>query len=230
MKLMFVNGEFNSCEKSAGKTVFHGTSKEVAGKIFGGGFKIGSQRHGKYFGRGLYVTRDIKYSTYYGPVVIRSEIYENTRLLKYQTPQKSVIASLKREFGAGILSPEFWKCIPRNKQLTKTEVVNLWNYQCGRRERLRRHSKNYDPNFSRLFEQLRFHNFDGVEFGKPVDEKMVDDLRTEIVLFNPSNLIAVDFFIVGNWSYDLSGATSFSFEGPFPSDELHSKQIEKRVF
>ena len=75
--------------------------------------------------------------------------------------------------------------LPRNKQFTRNEVINLWNYlvekhYSSQRRFRKRLFERLQENYSRLHEQLRLHGFGGVG--------MTDPDWPEVLIFNPSKV------------------------------------------
>jgi hypothetical protein len=138
----------------AGGTFFHGTSRRAARKILKEGFrdwswtaknpdlrhlfKRGIVRwlHGGHFGRGTYVTKNWRTGLFFGPVLFRVSVQPGTRILRLDVPpDDKVVGSLRREFGEEILTQPPWKVLPRNKQLTLKEAIQLARYHFDRKQK-----------------------------------------------------------------------------------------------
>ncbi len=138
---------------------------------------------GRGWGNGVYLSGTEEFAGLWGSIILRCELKEGCRLLWHEEYDRNVIAYLKREFGAGILRPDFWRALPRNKQLTRQEIVAVWNYlmkkhYLGRRAYEKGLMHQLQRQYSRIYEQLKRHRFDGVgcrEADWP-----------EMLIFNPS--------------------------------------------
>lgn len=189
---------------------YHGTNPVAAGKIAKQGFQLGKNSHGRWLGRGLYLAANRFFAARYGPVVFRCKLAAGTRILRRTQPDGKTIDSLKREFGAGITTEQFWTALPRNKQFTRKEVISIWHLLWDRMVKTRRRKK---LNLSRVFEQLRFHGFDGVADCDPDSP--------ETLIFNPSVVQPLEAMLVKRWSYDLKDSGGFEFEGPIEAGQFH---------
>lgn len=149
------------------------------------GFSLENERWGRGWGNGVYLSGTDDFASTWGKMIICCQLQAGTRLLWHENYDRKVIDSLRREFGKSIVSPEFWKLLPRNKQFTRNEIIQLWHYlvtrcyesprrfRAGRFERLLK-------NYSRIYEQLRRHGYDGVGF-RGTD-------WPEILVFNPARV------------------------------------------
>jgi len=97
---------------------------------------------------------------------------------------------MRREFGPGVLQFDFWKAIPHNKQLTRSQAANLFQYLLKKQEKIwqrpRRKGPKIDPWYRsvvRIHEELRRHGYDGA--GR------VDRNFPEILVFNPSRVTPI---------------------------------------
>ena len=161
------------------------------------GFKLGEICHGRMLGRGLYVAQRPESTIFWSHfITIKCKMQPGTRLLWIQEGYDShIIRYLSREFSKQILElgPHFDQAIPRNKQLTKSELIALCNYifHTGREKRWQyafRSSKGKRSQYgdlwfrlSRLHEHVRRHGYDGL--GDRSFQLWDSD---EILLFNPS--------------------------------------------
>lgn len=179
---------------------YHGTRTRIARIIVQKGFKLGSVNAGRYYGNGLYLSKNMNYAAIYGRCVIAVELVGSLRILKQRKANRNVVSYLKREFGAKVATCTYWKALPKNKQLTKIEAINLWHFLCENREKSRRFD---DLNFSRLFQMIRNFGYDGVEISDPVPET---------VLFNPSAARAIEVFKITKWSHDYEDEDYLEFE------------------
>jgi hypothetical protein len=184
------HSKLNPCAgapRLAGETAcyYHGTDGKSAWLIMSQGFSLANERWGRGWGNGVYLSGTDDFAATWGRIIIRCRLQAGTRLLWHEDYDRKVIDSLRREFGKAVLSPEFWKVLPHNKQFRRNEITQLWHYlvdrcyESPRRfrfDRLGRLQKNY----SRIYEQLRRHGFHGIGFrgaGWP-----------EILVFNPARV------------------------------------------
>jgi len=80
-------------------------------------------------GTGIYITCNWRMALWFGPALLRVGLQPGTRLLNAsEPPDPTSIAYLQREFGREILTKPPWHVIPRNKQLTLPELINLFRY------------------------------------------------------------------------------------------------------
>ncbi len=168
--------------------LYHGTSKESAADILKRGFNLDNHTWGRGWGQGVYLSLDAEFASIWGSVIIRCQLLPNTRILWHDNHDPKVIDYLKKEFKKDITRPDFWKVLPVNKQLTKNELVNLWRYLVHRYYQHPRRFKKEGyqvlvRNYSRIYKQLRLHQFHGV--GNR------DVQWPEVLLFNPSRVNAV---------------------------------------
>jgi len=176
----------NSSHTTRDSAIFyHGTDEEYAWSIMSHGFRLENERWGRGWGNGVYLSGTDDFASTWGRIIICCRLQTGTRLLWHESYDRKVIDSLRREFGKTIVSPEFWKILPHNKQFTRSEVTQLWHYlvtrhyesprrfNTGRFERLQK-------NYSRIYEQLRRHGYDGVGFR--------DTNWPEMLVFNPARV------------------------------------------
>jgi hypothetical protein len=166
------------------RVYYHGTQAVAASSIMQQGFKIAEPAMGRNLGAGLYLSTNPGFAATWGPVLIRCALKRGTRMLWHTPADVRTISYLKREFGAGITKPSFHKLIPKNKQLTKSEVAQLWNCLVDRHYLNSRPSRrDFLPRLAHMYpfiyKHLKRHGYDG--FG------IRDEDWPEIFLFNPSN-------------------------------------------
>jgi len=152
------------------------------------GFSLENEQWGRGWGNGVYLSGTEAFAATWGSIIIVCELAAGTRILWHDDYDAKVIRYLRREFGTAITTPEFWKTLPRNKQFTRNELVNLWHYLTSNfYEGKRRFTKGYFErlwkNYSRLHQQLKLHGYDGAGFRAPD--------WPEMLVFNPSNVIPV---------------------------------------
>ena len=174
-----------------GQIYWHLTNATAAPLIMRQGFKINLPiKHGRESGDGVYLLLNPEIDTdasAYGEYAIRCRLKPGVRILWRQPYDNKVIASIKKEFGLGILKPDFWKAIPHNKRLTKREAANLWFYLDSNYKTYRwKGSKNkqlYRDNYSRIYSIIKAFNYGGVG--------IAEKNWSQVVVFNPSDLEAL---------------------------------------
>ena len=138
---------------------------------------------------------------------------------------RKVIHYLKKEFGQELLDlgPHFYQAIPKNKQLTKIELITLCNYvfETSRKKRWQyalRSKKGkkagYRQNWlrlSRLHEQVRRHGFDGIG-----DHSFKIWDSDQILVFNPSRVTPTS----AHWLRADEDFTNFQISPTFSIEEL----------
>lgn len=164
---------------------YHGTSREYVHDVLSEGFKIGGQANGRCLGNGIYLSVSAGFAAEWGNMILRCELVERVSVLWHREVDTKVLGYLKKEFGAGIIKPDFWKNLPRNKRFTRREIITLWDHlivRCYEEDRRIRKGwyENLFANYSRIFEHLKMHRFDGVGF--------VDEDWPEVMIFNPSHV------------------------------------------
>jgi len=167
---------------------FHGTDACHVYSIISRGFNLERERWGRGWGNGVYLSGTGNFAATWGKFIIVCKLRKGTRILWHQEYNSKVIQSLQREFGSKITTPEFWKIVPRNKQFTRNEVIHLWHYFMAKyyeskRRFNKRRLERLQNNYSRIYEQLKRHGYDGVGFRDPD--------WPEILVFNPANVQAV---------------------------------------
>lgn len=85
--------------------------------------------HDGAFGRGVYITCNWRGALFFGPVLFKVQLRPGTRIVNLDLPADTdVIDGVTREFGREILRRPAWKVLPKNKQLTLSETINLARY------------------------------------------------------------------------------------------------------
>jgi len=100
-------------------------------------------------------------------------------------PNPAVIATLKREFGADIVRRPPHRALPRNKHLTLTEAISLFQYHFHRAKGSEWFSKEHDLHYGVMLQMrgiLMRYGIDGV--GEPMGD-------TGIVLFGRDRPVPV---------------------------------------
>jgi len=199
------------------KNYYHGTSYYSAYRILKEGFRLVN-----YFGRGgvkgegIYVTDNLDYAydmacskgtpdTPNKPCLVQCEVkLANPIFWTKKEYDEKVIKYLKKEFDKRIVNRNYKvsKFIPKNKKLTKNEVINLVNYWGVQEEKEREKQRKKDPTSwwdckgkgnTSYMENARFllqrYNFSG--WGQYTHDCWDSD---EIVIFNPSEIKGIKVF------------------------------------
>lgn len=181
---------------------FHGTWTGHAYSIMSRGFELGHDwGHGSNRGRGVYIAQKLESAanwTWGDGIIIRCRLQPGTRILWMDgSYDQRVINYLRREFGSELLElgPQFHKAMPRNKQLTRQELIHLANYILMHPRRMRGWGKFKGKkaryfgawfDLSRLHEQLKRHGFDALG-----DRSFQYWDSDEVVVFNPAHVIPI---------------------------------------
>jgi hypothetical protein len=173
---------------------YHGTQNYCVHSIMAQGFRLEYEMWGRGLGHGVYLSGTEEFASLWGDVIVRCELKAGCNILWHDDYDRKIVAYLKREFGAGILKPDFWKVLPKNKQLTKPEIIAVWNYlmanhYLGRRVFEKGLLRELQQQYSRVYEQLKRQKFDGVGYR--------EDDWPEMLIFNPSSVRPVS---VHRWS------------------------------
>ncbi len=121
---------------------FHATSLQAAGSIASEGFRVWLQDEDEdedwgrmYYpssgnlGNGIYISRNWRVALWFGRVLLRVALRKGTRILDaIVPPDPKALEYLRREFGKELFRKPPWEVIPRNKKLTRTELINLFRY------------------------------------------------------------------------------------------------------
>lgn len=179
---------FHGCQdKADARTIrINGFSKEFVEQD--GGRTVRYFRDGN-LGSGTYLTCNWKTALFFGHIIIRATLQRGTFILDAsQPPDTDVLAYLKREFGAALLtSKRPLDVLPRNKQLTRNEFVALirhhynktWEEPVQRGLGLRwdaerqRHARALES----LAKKLMRYGFHG--FGNPSDDNGIVVFQTD---------------------------------------------------
>ena len=184
------------------KIYYHGTETRRAYTIMTQGFKRGTAVHGQRLGRGLYISQQLASARFWShDIVIRCRLQRGTRILWIQEGyDHKIIDHLGKEFGKELLAagPQFHKAIPRNKQLTKRELIALcnyvfetrqkksWQYALRARKGKRARYWNAWEELSWLHEHVRRHGYDALG-----DRSYQTWDSDEILVFNPSRVTPI---------------------------------------
>ena len=155
-----------------------------------------------YFGRGIYLTKDLDIAYWYADVdppkfpeywgfLIEVTLKETARIIELtKLYNKKIITYLKKEFGKDILDPKrFYKVIPKNKKLKRKELIEIINFIHSRQ---RDTGPKYDRALgeSLLLIDTKKYKIDG--FGDPHDEG-------GIVITNPNVIEKVRYINPKNY-------------------------------
>lgn len=189
------------------KKYYHGTSYYSAYRILKEGFRSLSL-YGQYGvkGSGIYITDSLRYALMMAHS--KTSVPENKACIiecaiKLDGPilwskkeyELKVIRYLKKEFSKKITEYNYdiKKIIPKNKNLTKKEAINLVNFwhEKESKKRLKQRNEWFDEKqkgdstfIENTRQLLSYHGFSG--WGQYTHESWDSD---EIVVFNPSNVI-----------------------------------------
>ena len=185
-----------------GNTYYHATDDHYVYGIHYRGFeKTWRLNNGRNLGHGLYVTKQLDYfrDNYWPRTIVVCRIEKSAKIMWCRPPEKKTISYLRKEFGNGLLTSDFHKYIPHNKQLKKNEIASLCSYLAekwvvflhgyykGKRAKLFNHAR-YTlgvRNLKRLYSELKKYQIDGIG---------IDYTGTpEAFIFNPSMVIPVSF-------------------------------------
>lgn len=136
------------------RVFFHGTYWHQAESIIAGGFQDRTHfvddhvfRHGGSLGYGVYITCNFATAIFFScdGIVLRLRLRRGTRIIPtIDRPDPSLIASLKREFGAEIVRQPPSKVLPRNKHLKLREAIALYSHHFTRWRSLKRQGRRED--------------------------------------------------------------------------------------
>lgn len=173
----------------SGDFYYHGTKALAAVCISIDGFRLlpTNLRRWGYgaIGNGIYVTQVLNTASYFADsYVFRVRMRPGARILRLDGQyDRSVIQYLSREFGKEVLSPHFDRAIPKNKHLTRTELIHLANYLWKKEKGFAAWSSAEEQGPMRRY--LMQHKYDGMGC-------LDSDLG--VVVFNPSTLQIEELF------------------------------------
>lgn len=181
---------------------FHGTDIRNIYPIMRTGFKLGESCHGQVNGSGLYIATKPETVAHWSPrsyttkknYAIKCRIVPGIKILwKEREYDYPLIKSLEKKFGKEVSrNYDFWKYIPRNKQLTASELRALashLDYFEGCLGWNRKGEKFRDKKYNHLARFIHMVRGFGYEaLGDRTDYCWDSD---EILVFNPSNAIPV---------------------------------------
>jgi hypothetical protein len=116
---------------------YHGTHLDTVERIHQEGFRErfydedgDPSWSGGNLGTGIYITCNWRIALWFGSTLLSVGLQPGTRILDAVVPpDPNILAYLRREFGREIFKKPLLQVIPRNKQLTLPELVNLFRYQ-----------------------------------------------------------------------------------------------------
>ena len=179
----------------ANNEYYHGTTDHKAIQILYEGFRFKKEFSdwGKRstFKQGIYLTKSLEIASLfsYSYIIFKCRLSEGISLLRIDGKyDPKVIDYLKREFGKDLLTKDISKSIPRNKHLTRKELINLLNYRyCQMGNWKAKDSEKWFATLSSVRQQLVLHKYDAI--GEPMEE-------VGIAVFNPSHVKALDIYHV----------------------------------
>ena len=203
---------------------YHGTDSHKAIQILYEGFRL-KKSHSNYgnsgtFKQGLYLTKSLSSASYFGPKYIyKCRLKKGVSIVwinkKYD---KKVINYLKREFSKALLMGDISKAIPRNKHLTRNELIHLLNYRYSKAEfcswQSSRKWDNWCNSISSFRQQLQLHKYDGLGEAEDLDG---------VVIFNPSLVEPTELV-------EILESEKPSNCWPIPSEELSLKKLDQKDF
>ena len=160
---------------------YHGTAHYNAIQILYEGFRLRKYySQSGTFKRAIYLTKSLSIVDFFGlKYVFKCRLKKGISVLWLdRNYDPKVIQYLKKEFSKSILTEPISKVIPRNKKLTKTELIHLLNYRFSKaRYWSKKNFRHWAANISSLREQLLLHKYDGVGELKSMEG---------LAIFNPS--------------------------------------------
>ena len=136
------------------------------------------------FKQAIYLTKSPQVAGGFGNIMFKCKLRDGISILRIDEQfDAKVIDYLKREFGKQIVRGDLSQAIPRNKKLTRKELINLVNYrfwktkgQSKDKDRLK-----WQGTISSLRQHLVLHKFDAVGETEDLDG---------VAVFNPSFVTA----------------------------------------
>ena len=125
---------------------YHGTDRESVPGIE----KEGLNQGDGHLSSGVYVSESWRTAMAFGPYLYEVTLKPGTRILDLSTPlDRKVITYLQKEFKGIVKAENPWNVLPRNKHLTKSELINLMKYFFGKITEYRSGMK-----FTKLMEKM----------------------------------------------------------------------------
>lgn len=187
----------HNIDKLADDEYYHGTMPYKALQILYEGFRL-KKIHSWYgsggtFKQGLYLTKSLSSAKYFGPdYIFKCRLKKGVSIVWIDKGyDKKVINYLKREFSKAILMGPVSKAIPRNKHLTRNELIHLLNYRFIKADfwawKDSKKWNNWYNSISSFRQQLQLHKYDGIGELESLDG---------LVIFNPSFVKQIGLFKV----------------------------------
>ena len=218
------------------KQYYHGTDYFAAYRILKEGVRRLQNRTGcAVKGDGTYITDDLDYaysmakfkSSPNNLCIIECELSIDKPILWIDgNYDKKVIKYLKKEFSKNIVdySKKIDKLIPKNKHLTKTEVINLVNYwdslkkkywDSGRESKLENGETYFAENCRKLISKL---NYSG--WGERTNHHWDSN---EIVIFNSSHIRPIKY-----WSATaIENYDNWTFKNAKLTEEITEQELRE---
>jgi len=179
---------------------YHGTASYKAIQILYEGFRLKKyhSEHGSNgtFKQGIYLTKSLSSAKYFGSeYIFKCRLKKGASIVLLDKGyDKKIINYLKREFSKAILMGPVSKAIPRNKHLTRNELIHLLNYRFSKAySGGPMNWNNWDDwynSISSFRQQLQLHKYDGIGEANYLDG---------VVIFNPSFVEPIELFrAIGN--------------------------------
>ena len=162
----------------------------------------------------------------WGDYVIEVSLTKGSKLLTVNDAIDSkTINSLKKEFGKDILSYNFTKSIPHNKQLLKHEVITLYQYL---HKKMQKHDKRYNNitqwylHLGKIYHQIKKLGYHGISHDDPE--------WPETIIFDPLRVKTVRYYRQKKKPQWLDlGFSEGELEEISDWDEIHKKAISEII-
>lgn len=214
---------YNTC-KLAKDEYYHGTMHYKAIQILYEGFRLKKNytdhgRHGT-FRQGIYLTKSLSSANYFGlGYIFKCHLKKGASVLRINNNyDKKIINYLKREFSKSILTGDISKAMPRNKHLTRNELINLVNYRFKKASwRTEKDIEKWWSSACSIRQQLKLHKYDGIGELEDLDG---------MVIFNPSFVEPIELceFIQDGEKLSLQKLNNEKFI--FEIDKYFEEEIE----
>lgn len=182
-------------DKLAKNEYYHGTIGWKAIQILYEGFRLKKQYSSwgifGTFKQGIYLTKSLETASCFTPgIIFKCRLSGGISLLRIDGKYDSkIIGYLKREFGKDILTNDISKSIPRNKHLTRKELINLLNYRYCNMGNFKGKTWKWLAIVSSIRQQLRLHKYDAI--GETDD-------HDGVAVFNPYFVKPLEIYHVRN--------------------------------
>jgi hypothetical protein len=183
-------------DKLAENEYYHGTLCYKAFQILYEGFRL--KKYYTYYGnsgtfkQGIYLTKSLSSAAYFGwQYVFKCQLQKGVSIIRINLKyDQKVINYLKREFSKDILTGPLNIVIPRNKHLTRNELIQLLNYRFCKAKFSPRNPKkcgNWFNSIDSFRQHVQLHNYDGFGESESLDG---------VVIFNPSLVEPIELYEV----------------------------------